>query len=85
MRVQARARRRAAQRDLRDARERCLHPLAAEADLRRIATELLAERDRHRVHQVRAAGFDHVGELAGLGFQRRLQLRQRGQQRVGGL
>ena len=37
--------------------------LGAEPDLRRVAAELLAERDRHRVHQVGAAGLDDVVEL----------------------
>ena len=49
---------------LRDAR-------AAEPDLRGVAGELLAERDRHGVHQVRAAGLDDVLERLGLGGERR--------------
>ena len=59
--------------------------LRAEPDLRGVAAELLAERDRHRVHQVRAAGLDDVGELVGLRRERALELLERGQQRVGGL
>ena len=54
----------------------------AEADLRRVAAELLAERHGHGVHQVRAAGLDDVGELLGLGGQRGLELVERGQQLV---
>ena len=53
--VEAGAGRGAAERDLRDARQRVGDPRAAEADLRGVAGELLAERDRHGVHQVRAA------------------------------
>ena len=41
------------------------------ADLRRVAAELLAERDRHRVHPVRAARLDDVVELGRLRLQRR--------------
>ena len=40
-------------------------------DGRGVAAELLAERDRRGVHQVRPAALDHVGELAGLGLERR--------------
>ena len=53
----------------------------AEPDLRGVAGELLAERDRHRVHQVGAAGLDDVLELVGLGRERRLEPLERGQQR----
>ena len=45
----------AAERDLRDLRQRVADPPGAEPHLRRVAAELLAERDRHRVHQVGAA------------------------------
>ena len=55
---------------------------AAEADLRGVAGELLPERDRHGVHQVRAAGLDDVLELLRLAGERRLEPLERGQQRV---
>ena len=58
------------------------HAPAAEPDLRGVAGELLAERDRDRVHQVRAAGLDDVLERLGLGRERRLELLERGQQPV---
>ena len=47
-----------------------------------VAREFLAERQRHRVHQVGAADFDDVGELLGLGVQRVAQLLHRGHQQV---
>ena len=55
VRVEAGAGRGAAERDLRDLRQRVLDARAAEPDLRGVAGELLAERHRHGVHQVRAA------------------------------
>ena len=57
----------------------------AEADLRGVAGELLAERDRHGVHQVRAPRLDDVLELLGLVRERLLQPLQRRQQAVRGL
>ena len=71
VRVQAGADRGAAERDLADAAERCLDPRDPLAHLRRVAAELLAEGDRHGVHQVRAAGLDDVVELLGLRLERR--------------
>ena len=56
----------AAERDLAEPVERRLDALRALAHLRRVAAELLAERDRHRVHPVRAAGLDDVVELGRL-------------------
>ena len=56
-----------------------------EPDLRGVAAELLAQRDRHGVHEVRAAGLDEVGELVGLGRQRAGQALEGGQQLVAGL
>ena len=53
--------------------QRRLDPLDPEPHLRRVAAELLAEGDRHRVHQVGAAGLDHVGELLRLRLERRLR------------
>ena len=70
VRVQPGAGRGPAERDLRDLRQRVLDAPAAEPDLRRVAGELLAERDRDRVHQVRAAGLDDVLERLGLGGER---------------
>ena len=59
-RVDAGADGRAAERNLRDPRQHRLHPLDAQAHLSCVAAELLPERDRGRVHQVRAAGLDGV-------------------------
>ena len=56
--------------------------LRAEPDLRGVARELLAERDRDGVHQVRAAGLDDVLERVGLGRERGLELLERRQQPV---
>ena len=56
----------AAERDLADAAERVADPGRAEADLRGVAVELLAQGHRDRVHQVGAAGLDVVGELLAL-------------------
>ena len=39
-------------------------------DLRAPAVELLTERHRHRIHQVRAAGLDHTAHLVRLFLQR---------------
>ncbi len=64
----------AAERDLAEPRQRVLHALGALADLRGVAGELLAERHGHGVHPVRAAGLDHVVELAGLRLERGAQL-----------
>ena len=47
-----------------------LHPLDAGLDLAGVAAELLAERHRHGVHQVGAAGLDHGAPLPGLAGQR---------------
>jgi hypothetical protein len=53
----------AAERDLADSLQRVADAVYALSHLRRVAGELLAERDRHSVHQVRAAGLDDVVEL----------------------
>ena len=42
------------------------HIVRARADACGVAAELLSERDRHRVLQVRASRFQHVGEFVGL-------------------
>ena len=55
VRVEAGAGRRAAERDLGDVGQRVAHALGAEPDLRGVARELLPERHRDGVHQVRAA------------------------------
>ena len=51
-------------------RQAGLHPVDAEADLRGIAGEFLAERDRRRILQMRAADLDDLGEFLALRFQR---------------
>ena len=71
MRVQPGADGGAAERDLAEPRQRVLDARDALAHLRRVAAELLAERDRHGVHQVRAAGLDDVVELRRLRLERR--------------
>ena len=50
--------------------ERSRHALAGVLDLRRVAGEFLAERQRRRVLRVGAADLDDVRELPGLGLQR---------------
>ena len=82
VRVQAGAGRGAAERDLRHLRQRVADPLGAEADLRGVPGELLPERHRHRVHQVRPAGLDDVVELLRLGRERLLESLERRQQLV---
>ena len=52
------------------------------AHLRRVAAELLAERDGHRVHPVRAAGLDDVVELVRLRLERVREPLERRQQVV---
>ncbi len=84
VRVQPGARGGAAERDLADVHERGLDALLAEADLRGVAGELLAERHGHGVHQVRAAGLHDVLELAGLLGERALEQLQRGERAVDG-
>src|SRR5207248_6522248 len=63
MRVQPGADRRAAERDLPEVRQRRADAVVALADLGGIAAELLAERYRHRVHQMRTPRLDDVVEL----------------------
>src|SRR5260370_1300961 len=65
--------------DLGDLWERVPNSALAEADLGGVARELLAERDRNRIHQVGAAGFDDVLELVSLGRQGLFELVERGQ------
>ena len=80
--VQPRAGGGAPERDLPDVHERRLHALLAKRDLGGVAGELLAERDRHGVHQVRAAGLDDVLKAFRLARERALELLERGQQLV---
>ena len=49
-------------------------PLEVVVELRDVAGEFLAERQRHRVHQMRAADLDDVVELSGLARERVAQL-----------
>ena len=70
MRVEARADGRAADRELEQALD-CVADLCdGVVDLGDPGGDLLAERDRRRVLQVRAANLDDVGELLGLGVER---------------
>ena len=71
-----------AERDLPDAFERVPHAGGALTHLRRVARELLAERHRHRVHQVRPAGLDDVVELRRLALERVRELLERRQEVV---
>ena len=81
--VEPGARGRAAQRDLGGAAQSVAHPVTPERDLRCVAAELLAERDRDRIHHVRAARLHHVGPLAGLAFEGSGQALERRKQLAG--
>jgi hypothetical protein len=85
MRVEAGADCCPSERDLAHAPERRLDPSDALAHLGRVAAELLAERDRHGVHQVRPAGLDDVVELGGLRLERVGEPFERGDEVVGQL
>src|SRR5215203_1936743 len=85
MRIETGARGRAAEGDLTHPGKRAAHAIGPQPDLRRVAAELLPERDRNRVHQVRPASFDDVGELLGLALERRAELVHRGEQIAGHL
>jgi hypothetical protein len=82
MRVQAGADGGAAERDLAEPLAAVADPLDPLAHLRRVAGELLAERDRHGVHQVRPPRLDDVVELLRLGLERGGEGVERGQQVV---
>ena len=82
-RVDAGADRGAAQRQHAQTRQRVTQARDPVVDLRRVPTELLAERHRRRIHEVRAARLHHVGELALLLAQRAHQLLRRGDELVG--
>ena len=75
--VDAGAHRRTAQRELGDPGQGRLQPLDAVAHRRGVPAELLAEHHRRRVHQVRAAGLHHLGELLGLRLEHPGQVVQR--------
>ena len=75
--VEAGADRGAADGQLTEPRQRGLHPFDAGLDLTGVAAELLAQRHRHGVHQVRAAGLDDGAPLPGLGRERLVQHLQR--------
>ena len=66
MRVEPGADRGAADRQLAQTGQRRLDAVDGVLDLAGVAAELLAEADRHRVHEVRASDLDHVVELVGL-------------------
>ena len=72
----------AAQRNLGDAGECRLHALDAEAHLTGVAAELLAERDRGGVHEVRAAGLHRVLPQLGLRLEGDGEVVERGDERV---
>ena len=74
------AHRRASQREFAQTRHDSLQPFDAPVDLRRIAAELLAQADRHGVHQVGPTGLRHVVELGRLLAERLLQVLQRGEE-----
>jgi hypothetical protein len=78
-RVQPAADRRTADGQLTQPGQAGLQPLDAISDLRGPRARLLAERDRYRVHQVRAAGLDHVGPFAGPPLDGRREVVQRRQ------
>ncbi len=82
MGVQPGADSRPAERDLAEPLERALDPCPALAHLRGVAAELLAEGDGDRVHPVRPARLDDVGELGRLPLERRAQVVERGQEVV---
>ena len=81
-RVDARADRGAAERQLADPRQHGQEPLDAVLDRLRVAAELLAERDRRGVHQVGAPGLHHRPEPALLAAQRLREVLERGDQIV---
>ena len=85
MRVQAGAGGGASERDLAEPPERRGDARLALADLGGVAAELLAEGDRDRVHPVRAAGLDDVGELGRLRLERCCETVQRRQEVTGHL
>src|SRR5205807_8975821 len=85
MRVQTGARGGTAERDLSHLRQRVADAARAEANLGRVARELLAEGHGNGVHQVSPARLDDVVKLARLAGKGSLELLERRQQPVGGL
>ena len=82
MRIQSRADRRAANRQLEHVRHRRFDPLQVVVELRDVAREFLAERQRHRIHQMRASDLHDALEILGLARQRVAQLSHRRNQVV---
>ena len=80
--VDAGADRGAAEGQLRQPGQGGRQALDAGADLGRVAAELLAQRDRRGVHEVRPAGLHHARELVALGLQRLRQMLQCGKEVV---
>ncbi len=78
--VDARADRRAAERQLFQSTRGRLDPLDAELDLPRVAAEFLSQANRRRVGQVRAADLHDAVEILRLLFQRAMKRAKSGQQ-----
>ena len=83
--VQPGAGRGAAERNLPQARQRGVDPRDPLPDLRRVARELLSERDGDGIHHVRPPRLHDVVELRGLALQRRGERVERGPEVVGEL
>ena len=81
--VQARAYRRAAGRQLQHAGQGGLNRVFGKVQVRHVAREFLAQRERRSVLQVGAADLDDVGKSLGLGVQTGAQLAQARQHVVG--
>ena len=82
MRIQSGADRRAANRQLEHVRHRRFDPLQVVVELRDVAREFLAERQRHRIHQMRASDLHDAVEILRLARQRVAQLSHRRNQGV---
>ena len=82
MRVETGSDRGPPERDLAEPLESRADTVVALAHLRRIAAELLSERDGHGIHQMRSTGLDHVVELGRLRLKRVRQTLQRRQEIV---
>ncbi len=78
MRIDAGADRRAALRERQQPRLHRREPRHAVLDLRAPARQLLPQRHRHGVHEMRAAGLDRVRELPLAPGEHVAQVRQRG-------
>ena len=75
----------AAERELVERGQRGLGAADAVGDLLDVTAELLAERERHGVHEVGAADLDDIVPSVGLGGERVVQVREGGQQVVSDL